>query len=194
MPAFLGFILLFTLSAYGLDVPVPALTSPVMDEAKLFTESEQQDLANLAYEINTNKGPQITVLTVNDLQGFAIEDYSMSVAEKWQLGTKENGNGLLLLIAKNDHKVRIEVGNGIEGEITDYDTAQFTRDIFPQYFRRGEYYAATRIFMEDMAKKFNIKTNGQSPVLRRAPARNQGFGVGLIALLFLSSSFLSSSI
>ena len=79
-----------------------------MDEAGFLTPEQKQDLSQLAYEINTHQGPQITILTVPDLQEYAIEDFSIRVAEKWQLGTKEKDNGLLIVIAKAEHKMRIK--------------------------------------------------------------------------------------
>ena len=186
MPFILS-LFLFSFLSWGADVQVPQLTSPVMDLAGLFNESEASDLANLAYEIHTNKGPQITVLTVPTLNGIEIEDYSMSVAEKWQLGTKQAGNGILVVIAKQEHKVRIEVGEGIEGDLTDYETAKYTREVFPQYFRRGDFYPAVRIFIEDMAKKFNITLGDESSsrMIRRAPMRHAGNGLSVAFLPLL---------
>ena len=184
MPYFLSLFLFFGLSAWGIEVEVPQLTSPVMDLAGIFSEAEKQDLADFAYEIHTHQGPQITVLSVPTLNGFAIEDYSMAVAEKWQLGTKEAGNGLLVLIAKQERQVRIEVGDGIEGEVTDFETAKYTRDIFPKYFREGDFHGAIRLFMQDMAAKFNIKTEGQSSIVRRSPVRQTG-GLNIAFMPFL---------
>jgi uncharacterized protein len=143
-----------------------------MDLGDFLSESEEQDLSAFAYEIYSHNGPQITILTVPDLQGFEIEDFSIRVAEKWQLGSKEKDNGLLVVLSKQERKVRIEVGNGIEGEITDYDTAQFTRTIFPDLFKQGKFHTGFRIFLEEVAKKFNIQTNAPpTKYVRRAPKR-----------------------
>lgn len=159
-------------AAESTQLQLPALTSPVMDMAGMLTESERQDLADYAYEIYTNNGPQITILTVENMQGYPIEEFSIRVAEKWQLGTKEKDNGLLVVIAKEEHQMRIEVGNGIEGEITDYDTTKYTRDLWPDYFRRGQFHDGLKIFMEDVADKFQIKTDPGNRVVRRAPQRS----------------------
>lgn len=143
-----------------------------MDLAGMLTESERQDLADFAYEIYANNGPQITILTVENMQGYPIEEFSIRVAEKWELGTKEKDNGLLVVIAKEEHQMRIEVGNGIEGEMTDYDTTKYTRQLWPEYFRRGEFHDGLKIFMEDVADKFQIKTDPGNRVIRRAPERS----------------------
>lgn len=167
-----SFILLISMNVWGAELQLPALSSPVMDMAGFLTEAERNDLSELAYEINTNNGPQITILTVNDMQDYPIEEFSIRVAEKWQLGSKEKDNGLLVIIAKAERQMRIEVGNGIEGEVTDFDTTKYTKELFPQYFKNGQFHAGLHIFMEDMAAKFNIKLNeGGNRIVRRAPQR-----------------------
>ncbi len=171
-------LFLFSFSIWAQELQVPALTSPVMDTANILTAEEREDLAKYAYEIYTHNGPQITIFTVPDLQGYAIEDFSMKVAEKWQLGTKKAGNGILVMISKADHKMRIEVGEGIEGELTDYDTSQYTRKIFPEYFRRGEFHGALRLFLEDVARRFNIKEQNESSIVRRAAPSRPGSPLG----------------
>lgn len=184
-------VLFFSSMAKGAELKLPALTSPVMDLAGIFRQSEQKDLATLAYEIYTNNGPQITILTVPDLQGHPIEEFSIRVAEKWQLGTKEKDNGLLVIIAKAERQMRIEVGNGIEGEITDYDTAQYTRQIWPDYFRRGQYYAGVRIFVDDVAQRFDVKIAGKTVnrYVQRAPTEFSRMGKILIIVIIFILAF-----
>lgn len=174
MQLLVALVLVFSLKASGQDLKLPALTSPVMDLAGLLSDSEERQLVALAYELHTNNGPQITILTVNDLQGYAIEDFSIRLAEKWQLGSREKDNGLLVIISKAERKVRIEVGGGIEGEITDFDTARFTRQIFPEYFKRGDFHQGLLLFMKDVALKFNIKTSGRTLVRKSARSQNTG--------------------
>lgn len=178
----------------GAPLKLPALTSPVMDLGDFLGPNEERDLATMAYEIHTNNGPQVTILTVPDLQGYPIEDFSIAVAEKWQLGTKEKDNGLIVIIAKAERQMRIEVGNGIEGEITDFDTTRFTRQIFPEYFRRGDYYGALKLFMLDTAEKFSIKLSGQSnrvPV-RRAPHAIPKINLGFIMIMLVILAVIGS--
>ena len=181
---YLALLLLF-LSFQGMaeELSLPSLTSPVMDLGNFINDSEEKDLAQLAYEIQTHQGPQIAILTVPDLQGYAIEDFSIRVAEKWQLGSKEKDNGLLIVLSRSERLVRIEVGNGIEGEITDYDTTRFTKEIFPQFFKRSEFHAGLRLFLEDVATRFNIKITGQS---RRYLRRTQNNGrMNTFIMLFI---------
>ncbi len=164
--------LFLTFIAQGADIQIPVLNSPVMDEANLLSESDRQDLSQLAYEIYTHQGPQITILTVNDLQGNAIEEFSIRVAEKWKLGTKEKGNGLLILITKTERQMRIEVGEGLEGDITDYESNQYINQVLKPYFKQGQFHDGLRIVLQDIAKKFGIQLSQSKSYIRRAP-RNQ---------------------
>lgn len=170
------------------ELQIPALTSPVMDLAGFFDQAQKKDLSDLAYEIHTNQGPQITILTVPDLQGYPIEEFSIRVAEKWQLGTKEKGNGLLMILSRADRKVRIEVGEGIEGEITDYEANQYINQFLVPSFKGGDFYGGFRSVMEDVAQKFNIKTAEESRQFvrqRPKPALPLGVSNKLLPLLLL---------
>ena len=110
-----------------------------MDLGNFLNPQESENLSETIREIRAQNGPQIVILTVQDLQGYPIEEFSIRLAEKWQLGSKEKDDGLLIIISKAERAVRIEVGNGIEGEITDYYTSEYTKDIFPSYFRQGQF-------------------------------------------------------
>ncbi|NOS94301.1 MAG: YgcG family protein [Cyclobacteriaceae bacterium] len=89
------------------------------------------------YEDSTTN--QIAILIVQSLDGEVLEDYSIKVAEKWKLGSKKNDNGVLLLIAIEDHKMRIEVGEGLEGALTDAHSNRIIRNEMAPEFRRGDY-------------------------------------------------------
>lgn len=199
---FLIGLALFCSFAFGQDLKIPDLSSPVVDEAGLLSDSEKKDLSALAYEIYTNNGPQINLLTVKDMQDYPIEEYSIRVAEKWQLGSKEKGNGLLVLISIKPRKVRIEVGDGIEGEITDYFTTLYTRKIFPQYFKEGRFHEAIRIFYQDVGEKFGLKPTAASQkqwVSRRSHSQGRGgfntlIFLGFIVLAFANMFFRKSAL
>lgn len=103
-----------------------------------------QELQNLnfrlkAYEDTTSN--QLVSLMISTLDGYPLEEYSYSVAEKNKIGTKEKSNGTLLLVVKNDRKMRIEVGYGLEGVLPDALTSSIIRNEIAPYFRRNEYYA-----------------------------------------------------
>jgi uncharacterized protein len=89
------------------------------------------------YEDSTSN--QIAILIISSLEGESIEDYSIRVAEKWELGQKEKDNGVLLLIAVDDHLMRIEVGEGLEGVLTDALSSRIIRNEMAPAFRRGDF-------------------------------------------------------
>ncbi len=102
------------------------------------------------YEDSTTN--QIAILIVQSLDGEVIEEYSLKVAEKWKLGTKSKDNGALLLIAIDDHKMRIEVGHGLEGVLTDAQSNRIIRNEMAPNFRRGDYDAGVLAAVTAMEK------------------------------------------
>ncbi len=137
IPALVG-LLLFNLTAFGLDVP--PLKRHVTDLAGILTPSELNRLEEnlIAFENETSN--QIAVLIINSLEGEPIEQYSIRVADQWKLGTADRDNGVLLLIAVQDHQMRIEVGYGLEGVLTDLISSQIIRNVIAPEFNKGNYY------------------------------------------------------
>jgi len=120
--------------------PVPKLTARVMDLADMLSEAEEAQLSSLLKNLEESKGSQVAILTVNTTEPETIEQYSIRVVDEWKLGRKEVDDGVLLLIAKDDRKVRIEVGYGLEGAITDAYAKRIIENIIVPQFRRGAYY------------------------------------------------------
>lgn len=89
------------------------------------------------YEDSTSN--QVAILIVQSLDGDVLEEYSLRVAEKWKLGKKDKDNGVFLLVAVDDHKMRIEVGRGLEGVLTDAQSSRIIRNEIAPKFRRGDY-------------------------------------------------------
>ena len=173
MRYFISILFLLSFNILAKDLTLPELTSPVMDLGQFLNSRETEDLKSIISEVRSQNGPQIAILTVPDLQGYPIEEFSIRLAEKWQLGSKEKDDGLLIVISRAERSVRIEVGNGIEGEVTDYYTSKFTRDIFPSYFKEGQFYEGLRIFLFDVSTKFNIQLKNQNSTYIRKVKRSK---------------------
>jgi uncharacterized protein len=111
----------------------------VHDEAHALQQAtvDQLEKSLKAYEDSTSN--QIAILIIQSLDGDVLEEYSLRVAEKWKLGQKEKDNGVLLLISVDDHKMRIEVGHGLEGVLTDALCSRIIRNEIAPAFRRGEF-------------------------------------------------------
>jgi uncharacterized protein len=116
---------------------VPALSAHVNDTAGMLSPAESAALEQklTAYEQRT--GRQFALLTVDSLDGDDLEGFSIRVVEAWKLGQKGKDNGLMLLVVKNDHKLRIEVGYGLEGAITDAFSSRVTRNLLAPAMRAG---------------------------------------------------------
>lgn len=132
------------------------LNQHVIDELGILNRNELSSLINIIQTIKAQNGPEIGIVIINSLNGINIEDYTIALAEKWQLGTAQLDNGLILLIAVSDRQMRIEVGNGIEGEITDHEAFRYTNQILPKFFKENQFYEGLNFVLSDIAQKFNI--------------------------------------
>jgi uncharacterized protein len=102
-------------------------------------ELQQLDFRLKSFEDTTTN--QLVSLMIASLDGYPLEEYAFEVAEKNKIGTKEKSNGVLLLVVKNDRKMRIEVGYGLEGVLPDALSSSIIRNEIAPYFRKNEYYA-----------------------------------------------------
>ena len=141
---FAGLTALFSLvpHAFAADPTFPALSGRVVDQAELLTpETEAAITAKLA-QLETDTGDQFVVVTLDSLQDYEIEDYGYRLGRAWGIGNAENDSGVLLIVAPNERKVRLEVGYGLEPVLTDALSNQIIQtDILPAFrdggFARG---------------------------------------------------------
>lgn len=123
------------------DIRFPALTGRVVDDAQLLTPAQEQTLTGKLATLEQQTGDQLVVVTLPSLQDQEIEDFGYQLGRHWGIGQKENDGGALLIVAPNERKVRIEVGYGLEGVLTDaYSSLIIRNDILPA-FRQGDYAA-----------------------------------------------------
>jgi uncharacterized protein len=118
---------------------VPELKGRVNDYAQMLSPAAEGQLEIMLVDLERTDGTQMAVLTIDSLEGRPIEEFSIQVAEKWGIGQKQNDNGALLVIAKNDRKLRIEVGYGLEGRLTDLATGRIIRNIIGPQFKTGRF-------------------------------------------------------
>ena len=115
----------------------PPLKGRVNDYAGMLSVSAAKALSISLKELEQSDSTQIVVLTVPSLEGESLEAYSLQVVEQWKIGQKGYDNGALLLIAKKERKIRIEVGYGLEGTLTDIKAGQIIRNVIVPHFRAG---------------------------------------------------------
>src|SRR4030066_617166 len=123
------------------EVAVPPLTQRVTDLTATLDAQQTQTLESRLAEFEANKGAQLAVLIVPTTQPESIEQFGIRVAEAWKLGRKGVDDGALLLVAKDDRALRIEVGYGLEGALNDATAKRIIAEIITPFFKRGEFYA-----------------------------------------------------
>lgn len=148
-------ILITTLNVWALEVP--PLTAPVEDLAGVITPSQEAELNHKIRTINESGLAQISVLIINSLEGEVLEQYSIKVVENWKLGTKDKDNGLLILMAMQERKIRIEVGQGLEGDITDLKSKRLIDQMGP-YMREGNFAQALDVTISEINEVLQYNT------------------------------------
>ena len=136
LSALLALLLLVPRTVLARDVP--ALVGRVNDTAGMLTEAERVHLEQTLTEYERKTGHQFALLTIDTLAGDALESFSIRVVESWGLGNKQRDDGLLLLVVKNDHKLRTEVGYGLEGAVTDVFASRVNRNVLAPALRSGQ--------------------------------------------------------
>jgi len=125
--------------AHAQDSDFPALTGRVVDLAGLLSPDKEVSITATLAAHEDETGNQIVVVTTKNLMGYGITDYANRLGRHWEIGTSENDNGILLVVAQNEKKVRIEVGYGLEGALTDsLSSVIIQREILPS-FRKNDY-------------------------------------------------------
>lgn len=132
------FLLLLPL-AWAFAREVPPLTGRVNDTANLIPLDQRQRIEAQLAQFEQQTSNQVSVLTVDSLDGEEIADYGNKVGRAWGLGQKGKDNGALLLVSKNDRKMRIEVGYGLEPVLTDLQTSVIQNQVIIPYFKKGDF-------------------------------------------------------
>ena len=182
----LGILLLASQTLFALDVP--ALKGRVNDYADILNNSQKASLENMLQDAENKTSSQVVLLIINSLEGDALEDFSIRVVEKWKIGQKEFSNGILVLVALAEKKIRIEVGYGLESIITDMKSGYIIREIIIPYFKRGDYYdgisqglmAITGL----ISKEFEI-TPEQLAKYQKQTKRREGIHIPFALIVFI---------
>jgi len=175
----LALLLLAPLPAWAADKAVPFLSGRVVDEAGMIPADARQRIEQklAAYEQRT--GNQAAVLTVDSLDGEPIEDYSVRVAQTWKLGQKGKDNGVLLLIAKQDRKMRIEVGYGLEPTLTDLKSSRIIDNTIRPDFQKGDFGAGIEHGVDAILTALN---GGEVPAQPAAQPEEKGAPAGFLLI------------
>jgi uncharacterized protein len=170
----------------GLALEVPRLQSRVTDLAGMLSTATVQQLEFTLQALEETDSTQIAVLTIDSLDGQPLESFSLQVAEKWALGQQGRDNGALLLIVRNDRKIRIEVGYGLEGKLTDLTAGRIIRNIITPKFRNGDFnqgvISGVSAMVAAVQGEFNANSQESSS---QSPGNDMiGFGIFIALALF----------
>jgi len=183
--------LFVALPAAAQERAVPPLTAHVNDTAKLLSESARAQLEQQLSDYEQKSGRQFALLTIDSLDGDALESFSIRVVEAWKLGKKGKDDGLLLLVANKEHKLRIEVGYGLEGSITDAFSARVIRNVLVPAMRAGNAAGGfDQAFALLMQKASGEDVAAPEGAAEPEPRRRSSSPFGWLVLLFFVSPIL----
>jgi uncharacterized protein len=153
------------------DVAVPPLTGHVTDQTGTLTGEQKAALEQTLQAFEAAKGSQLAVLLVATTAPESIEQYSLRVVEKWKLGRKKIDDGALLLIAKEDRTMRIEVGYGLEGALNDATAKRIISEVITPRFKQGDFYGGIKAGTDRM---ISVVNGEPLPPPAQAPTQGQG--------------------
>jgi uncharacterized protein len=185
---------LFPFAATAKDIP--ALTGRVVDQANLLTVDQKQRIETKLAAFEKETGDQVAVLTVDSLDGEAIEDYANKVGRAWALGQKGKDNGAILLVSKQDRKMRVEVGYGLEPVLTDLQTNVIQNEVIIPYFKKGDFGGGIEAGVDALLSTIQGKPFQPAPDSAAQPVRGKGgpdFGFLFFALFILVPFSLSAA-
>lgn len=136
---FIFFSLTLFLAVQVSALEVPRLQGRVNDYAELLSPATEASLESVLKSLESSDSTQIVVLTIGSLQGDSLEEFSLRVVEDWKIGQQGLDNGVLLLVARDDRKIRIEVGYGLEGKLTDMTAGRIIGNVMGPRFKQGDF-------------------------------------------------------
>jgi uncharacterized protein len=192
----LGFVLRAGV-AFSADLKFPPLTGRVVDDAGILSPSTISELDEMLAQHEHTTSEQIVVATLGSLQGHSIEDYGYQLGRSWGIGQKGKNNGAILIVAPNEHKVRVEVGYGLEGQLTDAASRVIIENYITPQFRKGDFNAGVlagtgailRALGDDAAA--NLHSEAQ-PIAQPSEINSPSFSPLLWLLLIVIILFIVS--
>jgi uncharacterized protein len=184
----LALVVAFALPGPAAAKDVPYLSGRVVDDAGLLSATARQTIESELATLEQQTTDQFVVLTVASLDGEPLESYSVQVAQTWKLGQKGKDNGVLLLIARDDRKLRLEVGYGLEGSLTDLASREILDDIIRPRFKTGAYDQGVEEGVDAVIKVLH----GQAlppPSASKARPPLQALIIGLVIFVIVIGTF-----
>ncbi len=186
---FIGWFGFSTASAFL----VPPLTGPVVDQSGLLSRQAVASLTEILQQLNNQQKAQLQVLVVDSLDGTPIEQASIQVVDTWKLGSQKGDNGVLLFIAFKDKKIRIEVGQGLEGDLPDVVASRIIREVIAPYFKQQKYSDGVIAGVFSIIKIIDPEFSAQNASSYKVKSTDSN-GLILFVILFIIFSVLNSGV
>jgi uncharacterized protein len=177
--------LLFVAAPAAADPSFPALTGRVVDGAGVLSQDAQDRLSAMSQALEKKTGDQLVVVTLKSLGGYDIAQYGYQLGRHWGIGQKGKNTGVLLIVAPNEHQVRIEVGYGLEGTLTDAQSALIIENIVKPAFRRGDYDGGTLAAAASILQVLGVETKDVTQTLAQAAAPHPNDDTGGFPIIFV---------
>jgi uncharacterized protein len=168
----------------------PALTGRIVDEAGLLGAADRQELTRTLEAIEQKSTDQVVVYIARSLQGYPVEDFGYQLGRAWQIGQKDKNNGVILIVAPNERKVRIEVGRGLEPQLTDAMSKLIIQNAILPAFRRGDFPAGIKAGIRDIGDVLlgdaeAVTERARSTQKRSAPTGETTLSLIIIAMFII---------
>lgn len=184
MIRFLVSLLIIGVAVWAAAPTFPELSGRVVDQAGLLAPTQVQSLSELSKTIEENSTAQVVVVTLKSLEGYDIADYGYQLGRYWKIGQKDKNNGLLIIVAPNEHKVRIEVGYGLEGLITDAQAHELIQSQLIPHIKQQDVYGGIKNTMEEI-KSIVAHDNMGRHSLAKKDHSNTFYWIVIALIIFL---------
>ena len=190
MTRFIRLFLLVASLAFGISPAhaqsFPPLSGRVVDAANIIPDNQEPAMVAKLAALEAITKRQLVVATVPDLQGYPIEDYGYRLGRAWGIGEKDRNTGLILIVAPNERRVRVEVGYGLEPVVTDALSGRIIRDQITPRFKAGDMPGGINAGMDALIKQMQLPPDEAAKVLAQAQqqSRHQNSGIPLSTIIF----------
>lgn len=171
----------------------PPLTGRVVDNAGILSAETQQNLTQMLAQHEQLTGNQVVVATIKSLQGYSIDDYGYQLGRAWGIGQRARNNGALLLVAPNERDVRVEVGYGLEGRLTDAQSKLIIENLILPEFRKGDFNAGvlvgTTTLLRVLAGDASVLPQQANQQRQDEDGSEGGSVIAIIVILFIFGRF-----
>lgn len=189
------FLVLFTNVAIAADLPKPTKNFFVNDFANVISNADEEKMQQQGEALFKECGAQVVVVTVKSLNGEDLESYSLNLARSWRIGSDKNDDGILLLLAVDERKVRIEVGYGLEGALPDSKTGRILDTYGVDSFKKNDFSTGLAAVYDSLINEVYIEkgldpADGYTPVEDYSlTTKEKVIAYGIIALIVLAFIF-----